>query len=521
MGAEISTEGKERERKFIEHKRRNAVLEKGDRCIYPPEIMQKTLDRDGLSHIGKFLIQTKSVIAGSYPLHAILSMEEKQDWVAGDIDIWVPYVSKKNSIHIVTQFMNKFGIYPFRTTNFNLDYERMRKYVEEIVKFRIPGSLSIQLMFINNNYSVLDAIRTFDISVCRCVYDGTNLYQLTSYPGKRDFCTKKIAYITPECVPDQKNILEWVRTMQRVIKYTKRGFRFKMWGVLDTIPDSVGETIDIHAYICWNKNAYEDDTGTMPFLRCDRNMAFIYHPGYNASQYPEKKYYVYPSRILKVFYNIDEHACKVVENYRNTKITRRNFDREYNESLGYYKNTPPLPDQAFNYIKPELSKHLKEPGLINLIGDLAGVPGYVTPEQYKHTGEIKIGSDKKLKSYTEDEIRSLYSIVFPNRQGTWGGNTIKNMNKMLADLKKERTARKKRERLARQEKRRPPKEEEEDIVRSPGEYTDDQLYNMWMDTERIGIPTSDSFGLPQPTDEELRIAQAELDERRRKKKKGV
>lgn len=504
MGADISTEtreGKEREHKVVEHKRRDAVIEKGDRCVYPSRIMRKALKKDGYDDLSKLLIETKSVIAGSYPLHALLSTEGSLDWRATDMDIWVS--SKKNAGKLLAYFIARFGILPKQTSrgSFTFEYNRMRKYIDVIYTFptyKTHVKPQIQIMQTSEDIPLMNVIKTFDISVCRCVYDGRNLFQFTSYPGQRDFCTKKIAYITPECVPDQTDITEWLRTLFRVNKYARRGFIFKKWGVFKTIPDKVfSHTMRSSILIMWNSEATYSK-GVIPYINCMDGVIYIYHTGENIN---------YPARILKsvpVYYKCENYMLAM---------------KDMTEYL------PPIPRELlFNKnIKQTLESHLKEPRLVDLIGDMTRYTTKYDDKKYpkhRYSKEIKIYNEKKIDGMKQDTLRSYYSAIFPGRTGYWSDNPDDNRDRMINDLNRERDLRKSRNELAREEqeeelKRSKPSESPSpDIVKGPGEYTDEQIDRIMMDIEKLGH-SPEYFGLDQPTDEELRKAQEDLERLRK------
>lgn len=182
--------------------------------------------------------ETNAAIAGSAVTQAVLN----ESWKESDIDIWIPTAKK----HKVKEMLRMLA--PFDSDNYNLirqltiqkdriknNYARLSKYVQDVFVmnsisgpwdyyYRLP---SIQFMFLNPGISIEDVVKSFDLSCTQFMYTpSTGIRAIGNVNNSLNSVTKlRKFYITQEAFKEQSP-REWIRTLYRVEKYVKRGFKF-------------------------------------------------------------------------------------------------------------------------------------------------------------------------------------------------------------------------------------------------------------------------------------------------------
>ena len=221
---------------------------------------QKKLQEDGIineiykfKHFKEALIASKGIVAGSYILQAI----HDTNYLDSDIDIWVTgdVVGKPphhyeiyNDEHII-KYLMKMGCRYISTTSEPGKYGRMRAVVKNIVKLE-SDKKQIQIIrlrglvrhaditpYINPTYklkqynqlyinlTVYDVVHTFDFDMCRVLYDPhTNTIIAVNDTGIRPIHSAVKKTISLTTAARAQTLNEWVRGLDRLVKYLERGF---------------------------------------------------------------------------------------------------------------------------------------------------------------------------------------------------------------------------------------------------------------------------------------------------------
>ena len=212
------------------------------------EKLQRKLSADGIDfeELRSILSETKSVISGSYIMQVILD----ETWSGSDIDIWSEKRHSKNMALLepfFDFFVRRLG-YSFRKirTN-NTQYSRLRENIKNIVSLKHPSLPRVQI--ITTRKSHREAIATFDLDVCRVYYMPVvnQILEQSGYfssiepsMGKYE---SKIMTVTHESMSTQ-SMKEWLRTLQRIIKYRGRGFTIDCSDVVEHIRNMSNDTTD-------------------------------------------------------------------------------------------------------------------------------------------------------------------------------------------------------------------------------------------------------------------------------------
>lgn len=206
--------------------------------IFPNAIADftKRFEADGLYADGMITLlrETKSVIAGSYCLQTILG----EIWKGSDIDIWCN--DRNFDKNFICKILLPMGFnlptkhHFIKTITDNKEipsgYRRLNRSVTAIYTFNHYDSKTPDIQFIVcNNFDY--AIKTFDLNLCRLIFDGENL---TSINESYEMVMNRVMTITKESSLEQSP-WEWIRTLKRINKYHARGFKFVWYKSLDQI----------------------------------------------------------------------------------------------------------------------------------------------------------------------------------------------------------------------------------------------------------------------------------------------
>jgi len=183
------------------------------------------------------LSDTKSCIAGSYPLQAVLNVNWNEE-AGTDIDVWV---DEHSDIGLLFSTLLEYG-YIWRGT-FNddlqrlnltddMDYVRLRSTIDKMYTFVKNDFLNIQVLVLKKGLTVDSAVSNFDLSICQIIYDGRRIYTLA--PDLERQLETKMTYVT-ESARKNQSFFEWMRSLKRIEKYQKRGIATdpSVWKDLD------------------------------------------------------------------------------------------------------------------------------------------------------------------------------------------------------------------------------------------------------------------------------------------------
>jgi len=189
------------------------------------------------------LLNSKTAIAGSYPLQALLNkrwvdvneyadmktpFEPKCRSFAGtkytdsaktDIDLWA---DENSNLGYVFRDLMKMGytMCPTKGKLEELTYKRLRSTISKMYMFNYFGYLTIQLLVTKKGVTINDAINNFDLSICQISYNGEEM-RLHS-PDYMEQIRRMKTYITRSAILSQ-SLFEWYRTGKRISKYNARG----------------------------------------------------------------------------------------------------------------------------------------------------------------------------------------------------------------------------------------------------------------------------------------------------------
>ena len=195
------------------------------------KITRNMINFDKLKSI---LIETKSVIAGSYIIKALL----QEEW-ATDMDVWCKQPALRNLTmpapfyeYFVKSLGYRFKRIPMEPKH---DYTRLEKYVTDIVSLVHPNPGFPKIQIITTKKSHIDVIRSFDLNVCRVFYDPTTKPSEIQQVGDAfEMINARKMGVTQEAQVEQ-SMFEWVRTLKRIMKYRRRGFHFSQASDLDKL----------------------------------------------------------------------------------------------------------------------------------------------------------------------------------------------------------------------------------------------------------------------------------------------
>lgn len=178
-----------------------------------------------------YLINNQSIVAGS----SIVQVLRGELYEGSDIDVYVPV----RNFPVWTDAMNKLG-YEKRKSYYSNQYRQsflFQNGIKEVVSYSHPDddklevnesgdttplpAPTIQIMSVRNRTNPLNVVGTFDLSFCKCWFDG-NMF----YADSIEDVMNKVGYLSNEYAA---RLLEgsWVMA-KRVIKYLKRGFDIRL-----------------------------------------------------------------------------------------------------------------------------------------------------------------------------------------------------------------------------------------------------------------------------------------------------
>ncbi len=163
------------------------------------------------------LIESEGVIAGS----SVLSVYQSFRNGADDLDIY-NHISKAK---ILVDFLKSIGWKILKYSNYiTPEYdESFFKKNHILGRFRLTSKTydHIDILIVDDEYSLESIVQNFDLSVCEIWYDG-NKIQASDEDGIRD----KVATLRKEYISAllQRNRF----TVDRIVKYNNRGFKIKV-----------------------------------------------------------------------------------------------------------------------------------------------------------------------------------------------------------------------------------------------------------------------------------------------------
>lgn len=176
------------------------------------KIQDNGIDKDQFSEI---LQHDNGVVAGSFIVSSLL---DDCKWSPGDIDIWFPYISvwTNTTMH---QYLTTLG-YTISNASWvgDSEYARFQREVSGYYIYDKPDSIQIQIIIMKQSNVLQQCIIGFDIDICRMYYDGDNVYGYGIVPSN----IPPTVAITMEC---QQTSFEYMRSINRLIKYYYRGFK--------------------------------------------------------------------------------------------------------------------------------------------------------------------------------------------------------------------------------------------------------------------------------------------------------
>lgn len=215
-------------------------------------INQNSISYDDLC---KVLRETNGVIAGSFPLQAILN----ETWDDSDIDIWVENKTDDIDISPISKFWRMFTPLGYRmrkqkimeSNDFNTTgYKRLNNCVDSIYTFTGNNLKTIQVIevkpfdsnmirfYFRNEQEPITMekfISSFDIKICGVFFEAID-EKTCSLNFAKFNCNRnndeiindinsRILNINHNVLNSTKTIFpEWIRTLKRLIKYARRGF---------------------------------------------------------------------------------------------------------------------------------------------------------------------------------------------------------------------------------------------------------------------------------------------------------
>lgn len=174
------------------------------------------------------LWESGAVIAGSALMQSIIGRR----WKDIDVDIWLPQSSYRNDLSGVSKIAQVLGDGGYHLPNYGpvngsltqLRYRRLEKFVERIVTYRCENknSIPVQIIVLRPNITIQDVVASFDIIAAQIYYDGSQMIQADDRALSQ---LKENVVSFSQIALDLQGPFEWVRTLNRVTKYFRRGFR--------------------------------------------------------------------------------------------------------------------------------------------------------------------------------------------------------------------------------------------------------------------------------------------------------
>ena len=201
--------------------------------------------------LNAFLQSSEGIISGSMVLQAYLGVQ----WETSDLDIYLPYLgdskARKDNLQKFRAHFNKFkevkqkqSVKKNRLKKYSTTYVSYIGDIKEFLDFQklrdTNTSKCIQLIYVSKRLlgSVENIVRTFDLSIVANFYNGTRW----NFDHYRHILKRRMQFL-----PQQLFSKKLGRpNLRRIVKYTKRGFRFKkttrpehisdgLWTMLDAI----------------------------------------------------------------------------------------------------------------------------------------------------------------------------------------------------------------------------------------------------------------------------------------------
>jgi len=181
------------------------------------------------------LVETKSVIAGSYPLQVYLG----EYWEDSDLDIFTENIfqlclyfnrlcGQRNMFVYQRSILDEVSIFIFGD-NTGSCYIHTGDF--QLFEFETKKHLRIQLIS-SVQYRNTDTISAFDLGFCKVAFDGQQLLM----SDKRSVLTRRYSFdlekefsqpldFEEKC----RKVQHMLKTAKRIVKYQKRGFEIPNW----------------------------------------------------------------------------------------------------------------------------------------------------------------------------------------------------------------------------------------------------------------------------------------------------
>jgi hypothetical protein len=182
--------------------------------------IKERLSKYGLDILPSILTETKSVIAGSYPLQCIVG----ETWEDSDIDIYCKH-------RIAHEFIEEYLLSLEFVEKLEIDIPKIYSRYVKITNYKIKhdGNEIILDLITTTVYNVVNHMElNLDIDVCKAYFDGDVMF---SYTDMNKFENKQASFNQDHCTCGPNGDAGWVRPAfkdqhirERCRKYLDRGF---------------------------------------------------------------------------------------------------------------------------------------------------------------------------------------------------------------------------------------------------------------------------------------------------------
>jgi hypothetical protein len=175
---------------------------------------------------------TGLTIAGSFAMQLVLD----RHFSNADIDLWMELGIKDGiSVEFAAAAILNLGYHNIPRSFASADlqsvvsYSRMRNSIATILCFKTKDKrIMPDVQLVVCKVPVLAAVNTFDLDICRVAFNLNNNGRFVLVGTSPEVFANRqhVLFTTTKEATRCQSLYEWVRTLKRVFKYVRRGFRF-------------------------------------------------------------------------------------------------------------------------------------------------------------------------------------------------------------------------------------------------------------------------------------------------------
>lgn len=280
--------------------------------------------------LSRYLRDTGAIIAGSSVLQIFLG-ESFED---SDLDIYVPiqYINlwKSNLLQLGFEERSVYYSTPYRQSFL------FQNGIKQVMTFKHPDiendKKHIQLMSVRKKTYPREVVGTFDLSFCKCWYDGANFYALDPLG-----ISQKTGYLAENYA--QKLIDgSWIMT-KRVTKYHNRGFTIK-------VPENFHTQVNVKELMELGQQAYMRNFQSGDFELNGFRL------GKFSRQYYEKYYEELTTKVFSTPETMNQWLNKFLFHFSLGIEPKMSMEKRYGRGRLYiYDRVPPRGGSLLHEIK--------------------------------------------------------------------------------------------------------------------------------------------------------------------------